>query len=263
MRDGDGKASKPVRRGLSRRVWLRLALYGAPALAAASSVALEPRWLRRRTIHLPGGPGPRVAHFTDTHFKGDRALLQHAIDAVNEVRPDLVCFTGDIVEDRAFLDEALALFSGIKAPLFGVPGNHEYWSGVPFEPIARCFADTGGAWLVDEVATWEGITLVGRARRRPDWQRDGSGPVLALTHYPLTAEDFLPGETDLILAGHSHGGQVRLPFYGAPILPGQVGPYDLGLFEREGWRLYVNPGIGTWQYPVRFLCRPEVTLFTW
>jgi len=66
---------------------------------------------------------------------------------------------------------------------------------------------------------------------------------------------------DLILAGHSHGGQVRLPFYGPLILPFGVGAYDLGLFQTSAGPLYVNAGIGYFYANVRFNCRPEITVF--
>lgn len=65
-----------------------------------------------------------------------------------------------------------------------------------------------------------------------------------------------------MMAGHSHGGQVRLPFYGAPILPWGVGRYDLGYFETKAGPRYVNAGIGTYYFPFRFNCRPELTLIT-
>ncbi len=256
-------APKSDRRGISRRALLRLALYGTPAAVAGTAFGVEPHWLRVRHIPLPGGPGMRIVHFTDTHHKGDLDYLNRVMDTINELAPDMVCFTGDIMEDTVFLGEALGAFARLKAPLFGVPGNYDYWSGAPFAPIAECFATTGGAWLVDACMEHEGVIIAGRARRKPTLPKDNKKPVLALTHFPLTAEEFAPGETGLILAGHSHGGQVRIPFYGAPMLPDKVGPYDLGLFHREGWRLYVNPGIGTWQYRVRLFCRPEVTVFVW
>lgn len=63
-----------------------------------------------------------------------------------------------------------------------------------------------------------------------------------------------------MLAGHSHGGQVRIPFWGALVLPNRVGLYDLGLFQTMIGPLYVNPGIGTFLLPVRSWCRPEISL---
>ena len=80
-----------------------------------------------------------------------------------------------------------------------------------------------------------------------------------MTHYPLDA-DSVRGHYDLILAGHSHGGQIRVPFFGAPVLPYRVGSYDRGRFETPAGPLYVNPGIGTYRYAARFWCRPEITV---
>ena len=82
---------------------------------------------------------------------------------------------------------------------------------------------------------------------------------LLLVHYPLFVEQ-VKGSFDLILAGHSHGGQVRIPFWGALTLPYRVGHYDLGLFQTQAGPLYVNPGIGTFYLPVRTWCRPEISV---
>ena len=81
-------------------------------------------------------------------------------------------------------------------------------------------------------------------------------------HYPEMASQLHEHRFDLILAGHSHGGQVRLPFLGALIVPHGVGPYDLGYYETPGGPLYVNAGIGTYRIPVRWNCRPEITVVT-
>ncbi len=95
---------------------------------------------------------------TDLHYKGDRAYAESVVKTINSFSPDLVCFTGDIMEQTRFLPEALEILSGIKSPMFGVPGNHDYSSGASFEVIGQCFAATGGAWLLDEqqtVAGWK------------------------------------------------------------------------------------------------------------
>ena len=82
-----------------------------------------------------------------------------------------------------------------------------------------------------------------------------------LMHYPAWAKRVTPHKYDLMLAGHSHGGQVRLPFYGAVHIPFGVDEYDLGLFQTSSGPLYVNPGIGWYPVPIRFNCRPEITVF--
>lgn len=83
---------------------------------------------------------------------------------------------------------------------------------------------------------------------------------LLLIHYPIQADRLDGRRYDLIIAGHSHGGQVRIPFYGAPVLPYGVGRYEKGLYESLGGPLYVNVGVGTYMIPVRFNCRPELTV---
>ena len=84
---------------------------------------------------------------------------------------------------------------------------------------------------------------------------------ILLMHYPAWVKQLDDGPFDLILAGHSHGGQVRIPFYGPLIVPHMVDEYDLGLFQTAAGPLYVNPGIGWYPVPIRFNCRPEITVF--
>jgi predicted MPP superfamily phosphohydrolase len=86
------------------------------------------------------------------------------------------------------------------------------------------------------------------------------GKNILLLHYPLMAER-VQHRFDLMLAGHSHGGQVRIPFYGAIMVPYWVGKYEIGLFHLPAGPLYVNPGIGYIATHIRFNCRPEITVF--
>jgi predicted MPP superfamily phosphohydrolase len=82
-----------------------------------------------------------------------------------------------------------------------------------------------------------------------------------MLHYPAWAKRMGSARFDLLLAGHSHGGQVRLPGIGAVLLPFGVDEYDLGWFKTPAGPLYVNPGIGWFPVPIRFNCRPEITVF--
>ena len=84
---------------------------------------------------------------------------------------------------------------------------------------------------------------------------------LLLVHYPSWADVFAEQRFDLILAGHTHGGQVRLPFIGPLILPFDSGTYDLGLFQTGSGPLYVSSGVGNFYADVRFNCRPEIVVF--
>jgi predicted MPP superfamily phosphohydrolase len=249
-----------------------LAVLGAafvctPFAVGADAGLIEPTWLKIRRVRIGSGqPAHRLVHFSDLHHKGDRQYLQAMVSAVNALAPDFVCFTGDIVEKKEFLPEALDGLSQIKSPLFGVPGNHDYWSKISFEPVFKSFAATGGAWLLDRShTTADGkINIIGASCLHAPQAVLPANPSLKnilLFHYPVWAKKLGGQKFDLMLAGHSHGGQVRIPFYGAPILPYGVDEYDLGLFQTADGPLYVNPGIGyIGNYDIRFNCRPEITV---
>jgi predicted MPP superfamily phosphohydrolase len=252
---------------MSRRRFFAATILAAPLLVAGEARWLEPTWVKTRRVRLgPGAPRHRFVQITDIHHKGDRAYLQSVVRQINALSPEFVCFTGDLIEKTAYLAEALEILTGIKSPLYGVPGNHDYWSHAPFEPIARCFEGSGGAWLLDE----QRITADGKfclsggtclsASRPPLPARAGLQNIF-LMHYPAWINNLQGQKYDLILAGHSHGGQVRLPFYGALFVTYNVGKYVMGRFETGAGTLYVNPGIGWFPVPIRFNCRPEITVF--
>src|ERR1035438_535615 len=134
---------------ISRRNFIASALLAAPGVVLADAKLVEPTWLKIRHQKVGSKPAHRFVHFTDLHHKGDRPYLEAVVATINRLTPEFVCFTGDIIEEKKFLPEALDILSGIKSPMFGVPGNHDYWSKASFEPVLKCFAATGGAWLMD------------------------------------------------------------------------------------------------------------------
>jgi uncharacterized protein len=251
---------------ITRRRFLLFAALAAPALVGADAKWLEPQWVKVRSIKLSKEkPSHRIIHITDIHHKGDRPYLESIVRKINALSPDAVCFTGDLIEAKEFAGEALRMLEGIKAPLYGVPGNHDYWSHASFADFAASFARTGGGWLVDSQAlTADGkMQIIGAAclRGAPVALAPRAGVKnILLLHFPLLAER-VPNSFDLMLAGHSHGGQVRLPFFGALVLPYWVGRYQLGMFRLAAGPLYVNPGLGWLVTPIRFNCRPEITVF--
>ena len=248
---------------ITRRKFLGLTALALPAALGPVSAAVETTMLR--VTKLQHGPGPcRFVHFSDFHYKGDAGYAAEVVRTINELTPDFVCFTGDLIEEARFAAEAFSIVRQISAPVYGAPGNHDYQSGVPFSEYAAAFGATGGAWLADSSALLpeHDLELVGFARggERAFKAPQASRQILLL-HYPQVAHG-LSREFALILAGHSHGGQIRLPFYGALVLPKGVGQYELGYYETPGGPLYVNAGIGTWRIPFRWNCRPEITLIT-
>jgi len=248
---------------LTRRkfiAWLLAALGTTGAYAGWG----EPQWLLTRHLRCsPTRPTHRFVQFTDLHHKGDRDFLQNVVNTINNLSPDFVCFTGDIVEEAEFLPEALQLIRAIRFPVYGIPGNHDYWARIAFKVVADAFAATGGKWLMDDEAVTADrqVNILGVTCRRP--AAVTPKPTLKnilLFHYPAWVQKLSGVKFDIMLAGHSHGGQVRLPFYGPLLVPFGVGEFDMSLYQTPAVPLYVNPGIGYFYANVRFCCRPEVTL---
>lgn len=250
---------------ITRRRFLGLGLCGLAGAAGVNAAAIEPTRLRTTKLTLSGTGKLRFVQFTDFHFKGDSDFAREVVAAINALTPDFVCFTGDLVEDKQFASAALDHIRQIKAPVYGSPGNHDYWCGAAFADYEEAFATTGGAWLVDRsaVIAEHDLEIVGMAMKGIHAFKPAVAKRrILLLHYPEMADRLQGPVFDLILSGHSHGGQVRLPFYGALMLPYGVGHYDMGYFESAGGPLYVNVGIGTYHLPLRFNCRPELTLVT-
>ena len=149
---------------LTRRKFLGLGALALPALLGADSAAFETTALR--VVELRHGKGNcRFVHFTDFHYKGDSEYATEVVRTINELAPDFVCFTGDLVEEARFAPEAFAFIRQIKSPVYGTPGNHDFQSGVPHRDFVTAFAATGGAWLKDDCA------LHGKSERRTTSRR--------------------------------------------------------------------------------------------
>jgi len=213
----------------------------------------------------------RLVHVTDLHFERHGSIVPGLAEAINGQHPDLVVLTGDYLNDvrgapalKAFL-QALRPTCGVYA----VKGNFDH-RGVAL----KTFAETNATMLCNDVArvTIAGTTLdlfgttpwpergLSALPRRPD----PAVPSLLLTHYPYWIEPAANENFDLVLCGHTHGGQVRLPWFGAVVTRSKVGKrYEAGYYRVGRTQVYVGRGVGLEPLPappVRFLCRPEMTL---
>jgi predicted MPP superfamily phosphohydrolase len=237
-------------------------------IVALYSIFIEPKWIKVKEIKLSDKNHKiKLVHISDLHYKGDKAYLRSVIEKINQIDPEFVCFTGDLVEDVHYLSEALNLIiMSLRCPIFGAPGNHDYYNNSNFKAIKTAFQSTGGDWLRNESVKIpkKQIEIIGLDGFSQDFfknkfeKREEMKKIL-LVHYPKIVDE-LKVKFDLILAGHSHGGQVKIPFWGAILLPFGVGKYEKGLFQTNAGPLYVNCGIGTYVFPVRFNCRPEITI---
>jgi hypothetical protein len=245
---------------------------------------VEPEWLQVEQIRLPLTKlhpdlnGFTIAHFSDIHFgpymRGPDA--QQIVDQVNRLRPDLIVFTGDFVTELAHGEAELItdMFRRLKAAqgVYAILGNHDHWTdaevvdqavraaGVTLLRNENRHIEIGGTgfWLAGVDDVWEEKHDLEAALR-------GVGddlPVILLAHEPDYADEVdRTGRVGLQRSGHSHGGQVRLPYYGALALPYLAHKYPFGLYKLSSTTLYTNRGVGLLAPPVRFNCRPEITQF--
>jgi predicted MPP superfamily phosphohydrolase len=249
---------------------------------------LEPASLRVQEVDLPvAWPYARplrVALVSDLHvgspYQGlDR--LPSTVDRINATDPDIICIPGDfvtlgVIGGTFTPPEPIAReLARLRAPegVYAVLGNHDRLFSGPRVRYAltaagiRVLEDTavtvstpsGMVWLVGVSDFWTGPHDVRRALRPVT---DSASPVLLLTHNPDVFPG-IPSRVTLTLAGHTHGGQVRLPLIGAPIVPSAYGQrYARGLVVEGGRHLFVSTGIGTSDIPARLGVPPTIFVLT-
>lgn len=236
--------------------------------------------------------GVTIAQLSDVHVGNymDAERLDELRDAINAVRADIHVITGDLLDHHVSqLELSTRLLRGLqpaRGQLFFCMGNHEYIAArsASIPAIVKGLEEAGAQVLVDEAREvrlggdrlWMGaIDYPSRARpgepaRRPTvdglaralgQMRDDGAPRVLLSHHPGTFRAARELPFDLMLSGHTHGGQISLGRIGdyalTPMLP--AGLYHNGLYEHRGRRLHVNAGAGGW-LPVRINCPPEITL---
>ncbi len=268
---------------MKRRTFLKSAVAGLAVslFSGAYPFVVEPNWLAvsRVDVPLPHLPpaldGFTIAQLSDFHLGPDVSAgeVRRAVDVTNALQPDLVVLTGDYVivsaADAAACAQELA---ALRAP-FGVRailGNHDFWTNEAI--VDRHLRRAGFDLLrnehrrldVGDAALWlAGLEDVWAGQPDLDAALAGIPPdaiIVLLVHEPDFADWATGWGIALQLSGHSHGGQVRLPFLGAPILPYLAHKYPYGRRRVGDLWLYTNRGIGLIPPPVRFNCRPEITL---
>ncbi len=272
---------------MTRRRFLGSLLAGGVGLATYA-FRIEPHWIevveRRMPIaHLPPSlAGCRLIQISDLHIGpivSDDYLLQ-AFKLVKQLEPDLLAITGDFISYRGpqQIEQAGRVMEQLRHPrlgTFGILGNHDYgdhWrQSEVADQLARRMSDLGIQILRNRLHNVGGLQLIGLddfwgpnfAPTKIIEQRDSNAASLVLCHNPDAADT--PVWSDYrgwILAGHTHGGQCKPPFFNPPLLPVKTARYSAGEVQLDGGRkLYVNRALG-YLRRVRFNARPEITVFT-
>ena len=277
---------------ITRRRFLQLSGLGsAGVLAYSGEYERHHLEITYRTIELtrlaPELDGLRIAQLSDIHYEQytEPYFVRHVVEQVNRVAPDLVLMVGDYVSEGPMPQSFGAkssypcaeILAGILCPQrWCVLGNHDASVGAAM--VTDALEIHGLPVLANQHVPFErngarlwiaGVKDIGMSDpdlhlAAPRGLQAAQEPVILLAHEPDYADEVVKhGGVDLMLSGHTHGGQVRLPWVGALYTPPLGRKYVEGLFHwKNGFQLYVNRGIGAVGVPFRFDCRPELTVLT-
>jgi predicted MPP superfamily phosphohydrolase len=279
----------------SSRFTRRSFLIGTGATAAglalySGEIARHELDIVYRPIAITNLPAPfhgyRIVQLSDIHLDEytEPFFLERIVRQVNTLAPDLVLLTGDFITHGSLtfiagghaVHRCAEILTTLTAPLrYAVLGNHDVSFNGPL--VIETLTTHGTPVLVNQYVPIErnsarlwlcGVDDPGTSH--PDLDLTipvkPDGPVLLMVHEPDYADDVIAHPrgplVDLMLAGHSHGGQIRLPFLGPLILPPMGEKYPEGYYRFNQMQLYVNRGIGTVGLPFRLNCPPEITVIT-
>lgn len=270
----------------TRRRFLKRLVYGGLGGCAVLGVYpfIEARLYKvtRVAINVPSLPeafrGTRIALLSDIHHGPYFGIgfVESIVRNTNELGADIVALCGDYVHRAPkYIEPCIAELAKLQSKLgvFAVLGNHDFWESAPRTRAALREAGitevtNSGVWLekagsrlrvcgVDDL--WEGKQDLDAALA----DCSDTDAAIVLSHNPDYVEGIRDRRAGLVLSGHTHGGQVDIPFIGPPRVPSKYGKkYVAGLVKTPHTQVYVSKGLGGITPPVRFNCRPEIVLIT-
>jgi uncharacterized protein len=281
MSEKNGDNKKAAGAGLTRRNFL-LGGGAAGLLTFGNAFGLEPHSFRVQELVLPLAKMPpghtlRLVQLSDLHIRTFHGYFRQVAETVNALAPEVILLTGDYLEKGRNISEVRTFLQLLQASsgIVAIQGNWEYWARLEGENLRRHFARAGVSLLINERQDLEirgiplsilGLDYPSSADQTRQLQQlaDVGRINIVLSHVPAFAHELLEESADLILSGHTHGGQVRLPLLQPFYLPRFSGAYVEGLYRvgPASTPLYVTRGIGTSVVPARFFCPPEITLIT-
>ncbi|WP_019152993.1 metallophosphoesterase [Robertmurraya massiliosenegalensis] len=280
---------------VSRRSFIKrflgtvLTAIGLSAGGYAYAGKIEPNLLKINKYRIPHPDFPagfkslKIVQFSDTHlgFQYTLQQLQELIVEINNQKPDILFFTGDLLDEPnkyGEFERTISILKELEAPLgkYAVYGNHDH-GGYGTDIYKNIMEESGFIVMLNESIKIsndeDAIYLLGiddAMLGRPDIREaisnvpDNAYKIL-LSHAPDLADSASNFNIQLQLSGHSHGGQIQIPFLGALVKPPYGEKYYEGFYtigEPFPLTLYVNRGLGTTRLPFRFLSPPELTVFT-
>ncbi|RCW71841.1 metallophosphoesterase [Saliterribacillus persicus] len=278
---------------MNRRTFLKklslsiIGLFGLSGGTYYYAREIEPSMLAIKETNIHSNKIPnsfdafKLLQFTDTHLGFHYSLdnLQELVNKIIDIEPDCIVFTGDLVDDPALYnwsDELVALLSQIEAPKgkYWIYGNHDH-GGYGTDIVKETFEQANFTLLKNEEILLENdqdsIRLVGiddALLGSPSLENALSDQnadlfTILLAHEPDFADEAKHFPIDVQLSGHSHGGQIQVPFFGHIYTPVMAQKYVEGHYQigEHPLSVYVSRGLGTTRLPYRFLCQPEINVY--
>lgn len=263
-------ALRPHARSARPLKWIA-ALLALGALLFIQARFVEPQMIVVHETALQVGARARVALVSDLHvglFKDER-FVQRVVERLNAMPLDAVLIAGDFRgwNDRRPLRELLAPLAQLRAPVYAVPGNHDVlpedgppaatelfaaWQALGVQPLQGRWAVVGGVTVVGLGDMW-----AGQDDPRPLHAAPHDKPLVVLTHNPDSAMKLRPGDAALLLAGHTHGGQLRIPGLYRHAIPSRHA-FDRGLHTFAPVPVFVTAGLGETGVPMRWMNPPVI-----
>ena len=260
-----------------RRYMLIIVITGIMVLLYAH---FEIYWIRTKKLNIYSADlptsfeGKKLVFISDVHLGPfiSEKRVQHVVKRINSLHPDIILLGGDYIDMKAkYIAPVFNALKDLKAPIgkFGVLGNHEFIENP--QQVIRSFK-LSDIKLCDNASYWikEGTDSIKIGGVGDLWESDQCientvGDVteadfcILLSHNPDYMETLKTNKVDLMLSGHTHGGQVTLFGLWAPLLPSEFGQkYRYGLKKIRNTQLYITSGVGVVGVPFRFFCRPEI-----
>jgi hypothetical protein len=250
-----------------------LAILAIGIAVFADALWIEPNWIEVTHYDISGKiTSPiKIAQITDLHTNGLGRRELHVVRILDQEKPDIILITGDSLSPwNPSYAEVQEVYERLHAPLgvWFVRGNFENWKLVPHE---RTFYANAGVHLLLNAGAlvrpdlWlAGVDDSFTGKPNPDAALAGAPPdafKILMFHAPAYFDE-VAGRVNLCLAGHTHGGQVRVPFMAPLWMPKGCWPYVSGWYQSGNTKMYVSRGVGMSMLPIRFDCRPEVTFLT-
>lgn len=270
----DSVAAFVQQRAMRRIAFVLLSAFAVLLLFGLAGAVRDPE-VARYTVPIIGLKAPlRIVQLSDSHanyFNMPPARVRRVVQQINALHPDLVVLTGDfagslLVEWPAMrLERALDPLGAIRAPLgvYAVLGNHDipFWTQrvlarTPVKLLVSDWADAGPIILAGAESMAIAPDATGKLRRATERAPTGK-PLIAISHEPDFFQS-LPARAQLLIAGHTHGGQIILPFFGTRSISPFIDRHLRGLYREHGQTLVVSSGLGTSVIPIRIGVPPEI-----